>query len=33
MILNGKVSLAFVNKGKKFTACTAFLDITSMVRK
>ena len=33
LVLDGKVSLAFVTKGKKFTACTAFRDITSSVRK
>ena len=33
MVLNDKASLAFVTNGKKFTACTAFLDITSLVRK
>ena len=31
LVLNGKVYLAFLTKGKKFTACSSFLDITSKV--
>ena len=32
MVVNNKVSLAFINKGKKFTACSTFLDITDKVK-
>ena len=32
MVVNNKVSLAFINKGKMFTACSTFLDITYKVR-
>jgi hypothetical protein len=31
LFINKKPTLAFVNKGKKFTACAAFLDITPKV--
>ena len=31
MILNDKATLAFVTKGKKFTACESYTDITATV--
>ena len=31
LVIDGKVFLAFITKGKKFTACSSFLDITSKV--
>ena len=32
MVVDGKKTLAFITKGKKFTECSTFLDITSKVK-
>ena len=31
LILNGEVVLGFVTKGKKFTACTSYTEVTTSV--